>query len=353
MKYIFLVFFSFNLAGQNLILNPSFELLTGTIPCDNVASFTKQYSICENWQHSWAAEVYDTKTITKCKLYQKQVFEPFANPHTGNVMIGQSLGFINKNDTTSEYLYTNLKSRLKKDSLYYGEYWISPTKTGKFQFPLGLLFAADNHFKNTSWENSLTILRTKPQVFFYPDSLLEQGKWYKISGFFEATGDEKFVFIGDFLYEPKNNTKQDNFVNGIYIDDILLRGATEIEKTTYQKSNIFDKNKTYALNSINFAKNSFIPSTDAYKGLDSLVSYLLKNPKINIVITAHTDNTQTTIFNKKLSEQRANFIANYLINKSIDKNRIAAKGLGETQPKVPNTNEKNREINRRVEFILH
>jgi outer membrane protein OmpA-like peptidoglycan-associated protein len=56
--------------------------------------------------------------------------------------------------------------------------------------------------------------------------------------------------------------------------------------------------------------------------------------------------------NQKLSEQRAQAVADYLVSKGYPKDRLTVKGFGTSQPLVPNDTEVNREKNRRVEFKL-
>ena len=74
--------------------------------------------------------------------------------------------------------------------------------------------------------------------------------------------------------------------------------------------------------------------------------------KFKIEIVGHTDSQGDEVYNQKLSLSRANTVANYLIDKGINKGSIKTLGLGETKPIADNTTAKGREINRRVEFIL-
>jgi len=92
--------------------------------------------------------------------------------------------------------------------------------------------------------------------------------------------------------------------------------------------------------------------------LEKLKQILLKNPKLTIEIGGHTDSKGRDEFNMKLSQDRANAVANELINSGIDSRRIKAVGYGETMPIAINTNpdgSDNKEgmaINRRFEFKI-
>lgn len=77
------------------------------------------------------------------------------------------------------------------------------------------------------------------------------------------------------------------------------------------------------------------------------------NPQVNVEIAGHTDNIGSDAVNKKLSQQRANKVVEYLTGKGIDRRRLNAVGYGEERPIVSNDDEvMGREINRRVEFIV-
>jgi outer membrane protein OmpA-like peptidoglycan-associated protein len=51
-----------------------------------------------------------------------------------------------------------------------------------------------------------------------------------------------------------------------------------------------------------------------------------------------------------LSGLRANEVRDYLVKVGVVGSRLEAKGLGSSQPVVPNTSEENRQRNRRIEI---
>ncbi len=67
--------------------------------------------------------------------------------------------------------------------------------------------------------------------------------------------------------------------------------------------------------------------------LDKLVETLTDNPNITIELMSHTDSRDTEAFNQDLSQKRAQIVVDYLIEKSIDPERLSAKGYGELSPK--------------------
>ena len=68
--------------------------------------------------------------------------------------------------------------------------------------------------------------------------------------------------------------------------------------------------------------------------LDRLVETLNDNPTITIELGAHTDSRGSDADNQTLSQRRAQSVVDYLIEKGIARDRLTAKGYGESTPKV-------------------
>jgi OmpA-OmpF porin, OOP family len=67
--------------------------------------------------------------------------------------------------------------------------------------------------------------------------------------------------------------------------------------------------------------------------LDSVASTLQGNPGILAVeVQSHTDERGDDDANLKLSEQRAQVVMQYLVDKGVAQSRLTAHGYGETQP---------------------
>lgn len=86
--------------------------------------------------------------------------------------------------------------------------------------------------------------------------------------------------------------------------------------------------------------------------LVDIFQFLEDNKDTKITIIGHTDNEGNPKENQKLSLERAKSIADYFVNKKIDKNRIKVESLGHTKPIINNDNEENKSKNRRVEFLI-
>lgn len=79
---------------------------------------------------------------------------------------------------------------------------------------------------------------------------------------------------------------------------------------------------------------------------------LRENDRVRVEIQGHTDDIGSAQYNQTLSEQRAKFVVNYMVNAGIDASRMEAKGYGATMPIVPNDSNENRALNRRVDFVV-
>jgi outer membrane protein OmpA-like peptidoglycan-associated protein len=83
-----------------------------------------------------------------------------------------------------------------------------------------------------------------------------------------------------------------------------------------------------------------------------LVTLLRDNPQLIIEIGSHTDDVGSNEFNLKLSQQRAESVVKYLVEKGIPKERMLARGYGENKPLTTNITAEERQRNRRTEFKI-
>ena len=106
------------------------------------------------------------------------------------------------------------------------------------------------------------------------------------------------------------------------------------------------------LNNIFFDYNKARLRQQSNRELNKVVEMMQQNPGLAIEIGGHTDDQGSAAYNRDLSQRRAESVKNYLTRQWIKADRIIAKGYGESAPKVPNTSDENRQVNRRVEFTI-
>jgi outer membrane protein OmpA-like peptidoglycan-associated protein len=93
-------------------------------------------------------------------------------------------------------------------------------------------------------------------------------------------------------------------------------------------------------------------TASSYSSLDSLVLIMNSNPECYVTVDGHTDNAGNPKSNMILSQNRANAIRNYLFSKGIAKDKVIAKGYGDTKPVANNKTADGRAKNRRTEISL-
>jgi outer membrane protein OmpA-like peptidoglycan-associated protein len=86
--------------------------------------------------------------------------------------------------------------------------------------------------------------------------------------------------------------------------------------------------------------------------LNSVTLVLKEFDKTLVVVSGHTDSTGSNALNQKLSEKRAQSVANNLSKNGVLSDRLEVLGFGETQPIASNNTEKGKMQNRRVEISL-
>jgi outer membrane protein OmpA-like peptidoglycan-associated protein len=99
------------------------------------------------------------------------------------------------------------------------------------------------------------------------------------------------------------------------------------------------------------AKATIKPESNSL--LDEIVATFQNNPQIKKVsIDGFASSEGDAAFNKKLSDDRAKSVMEYLVSHGVDKKRVVAKGWGVEKPIADNSTEEGREKNRRVEFNI-
>ena len=106
------------------------------------------------------------------------------------------------------------------------------------------------------------------------------------------------------------------------------------------------------LKNVFFNTGKWEVKTDSYAELDRLVKLLSDIPSLKIEISGHTDNVGSESFNEILSQRRADAVVSFLVGKGVDKNRLSAKGYGQSTPVESNYTAEGRASNRRTEFEI-
>ncbi|MEQ4575367.1 MAG: OmpA family protein, partial [Gammaproteobacteria bacterium] len=96
-----------------------------------------------------------------------------------------------------------------------------------------------------------------------------------------------------------------------------------------------------------FGKSTLKP--EFYSALNGVASTLKEYNQTMIEVTGHTDSVGSDAFNQKLSEDRANSVAQYLTAQGVQRERMEVVGAGKRYPIADNSTDAGRAKNRRVE----
>jgi outer membrane protein OmpA-like peptidoglycan-associated protein len=93
-------------------------------------------------------------------------------------------------------------------------------------------------------------------------------------------------------------------------------------------------------------------TSNAYIMLDQIVKLLKKYTSMKLEVAVHTDNTVSAEYNLAVSQRHSQDLVKYLIMRGINIKRLVATGFGGSKPIAPNFLEKDRKLNRRIDFII-
>jgi outer membrane protein OmpA-like peptidoglycan-associated protein len=148
-------------------------------------------------------------------------------------------------------------------------------------------------------------------------------------------------------------TNREEFsMNGREIPQSLLKKPVT-DTTFYTSLNLEPVfvGKTFRVDNIYYDLDKSDIRTDASLELDKLVQTLIDNPLIKIELGSHTDSRSSDIYNLRLSQKRAESAINYIVSKGIARERLSAKGYGESELIIKSAKtEEEHQTNRRTEF---
>lgn len=219
--------------------------------------------------------------------------------------------------------------------------------------------------------------------------------WVAYRDTFQATGGERFLYIGYFDAHPKE--KRD-WMTQVYFDNMEL---SPVENTilcpeaTKKRAELYANNRrhweypdsleakdleagskpyladeapleapetmletvevkpdTLLVSGVCFDFNKSTLNAHYTLVTDSLTNQIVARLPEKVLIRGHTDNIGTDDFNLQLSLSRAETIRQVLIEKGMDPAKIFCEGLGEAQPVASNATDSGRAVNRRIEVVI-
>lgn len=128
--------------------------------------------------------------------------------------------------------------------------------------------------------------------------------------------------------------------------------AEENRRGELELQSVMDMVTSRQVKPIEFEFNSDVLLPSSMDLLDRVANVLRGRPRLKLIVEGHTDDVGDDDYNMDLSRYRADAVKTYLVGKGIHPETIRARGYGETRPVSPGTTEKDRALNRRVEFRI-
>jgi outer membrane protein OmpA-like peptidoglycan-associated protein len=90
----------------------------------------------------------------------------------------------------------------------------------------------------------------------------------------------------------------------------------------------------------------------AREKLAKIAEILRAYPGLKIEVDGYTDSVGEDDMNRKLAENRAGSVRNYLVQQGVERDSVTSKGFGDTSPVASNNDPAGRQQNRRVELLV-
>lgn len=148
--------------------------------------------------------------------------------------------------------------------------------------------------------------------------------------------------------------KKDSLAMLKKIDDLVKKAAeNQVDQPKKDNPDQNDWSAPVVMNDVKFAPASDQLFASSFPALNKLAADMIKRPKMQILITGHTDNVGSPVYNKQLSVKRAEQIKKYLVDRrGIDASRIMCVGKGPDDPVDRSDTDEARAKNRRITVSL-
>jgi len=358
---LFCILFPLSLFAQNLLMNGGFE----------------DENICAEYQKNCAPEGWISTS-----LYADYYFDDAAHAAEGRHFTGLVLG--NKDrPQLRNFLRTRLLCGLRSGEKYKLQFYFRSTHN--IIDSIGVYFSSKDFLYQKE-----RIAASRPQLFIRSDTSLKLiDDWQMITLVYTATGEERFLNIGDFSsrgHEIKTGFPEIKGAYYFFLDNFsftplnpsekLCSDAGKVKEDEYAfdarhdkldrliyyytknpppleplSKTILQRIDTLVIPDVLFATNSYALTASANLVLDSFFRKAIKLQVDSVVVEGHTDSQGNSGLNQKLSENRAASVARYLQPHLAAP--IVTRGWASNKPVADNRSAAGRQQNRRVEIYFY
>ncbi len=186
------------LISQNLVSNPSFEEFE---ECPDEVTFNTRKELIPFWYmpNSGTTDYFNSCTIRQVNVPNNVMGSMFAldgEAYTGIILIESPNSGDKKLINYREYLQTELKEPLAKDSLYCVKFYFSIASYSHYAVNrIGLHLSEEKVRKKLSTK----VIELEPQIILDTNIfIIERDYWHQVCDTYRAKGDERYITIGNF-----------------------------------------------------------------------------------------------------------------------------------------------------------
>jgi outer membrane protein OmpA-like peptidoglycan-associated protein len=210
-----------------------------------------------------------------------------------------------------------------------------------------ILYSAETEFRKDAVFN-VELLSSKKKIGTDNPIFRNIPKKYKISEKF-IPDDSTFSYIVDQQMNIMATYPAYNEIYSLGFKDVKIKIFVLKEPTEKELHNLIKINGAFA---DSYFDTSDRLTSNAFIMLDQIVKLMNKYPSLILEVAVHSDSSGSPEASLASTQLHSRLLVGYLITRGISAKRLIATGFGGSKPIAPNILEKDRKLNRRIDFII-